>query len=233
MKLILLCFVQQQQYRYDKAGYLIAEIVNAGTPDAVTTSYLDLNKLGLPETIKVSAKDKDSGKTIESTGTMKYDAYGRVLEKTNSLGQTQKYAYNSIGLIRSKTDHLGNTTDYEYDSWGRRWKTAFPTGSVNTTETGWVRSIGASAPPGALFFSYSESSQDDLPYVTTYYDSKGKEMRSVTNDAFNKKIFTDTRYNEKGQVSQASLPYFTGETPEYATYKYDEYGRKIEEMVKK
>ncbi|MCL2651433.1 MAG: polymorphic toxin type 23 domain-containing protein [Candidatus Azobacteroides sp.] len=225
-------FVQQQQYRYDQSGRLTAEIANAGTPDSVTTSYLDPNKLKLPETIKVSARDKVSGETIESTGKMKYDDYGRVLEKTNSLGQTQTYAYNPVGLMTSQTDHLNNTTSYGYDSWGKQSGERLPTGPVNTIYTDWVRSVGESTPPGALYYTYSESLQEDLPYVTTYYDFKGREMRSITIDAFNKRIFIDTRYNDKGQVSQVSLPYFQGETPEYTTYKYDEHGRKIEEQTK-
>lgn len=60
-----------------------------------------------------------------------YDAFGRLVESIDALGNTTRYGYSN-GLLASITDANGNVTSYEYDTMRRLKSTTFPDGKTES-----------------------------------------------------------------------------------------------------
>jgi len=89
-------------YTYDAAGN-IATITNA---KGHVTRYNSYDAHGRP----LSFTFPDG-----TTGTMSYDARGRLLSKSRA-GRTTSYAYNAFGQVATQTDPGGVVTGYLYDA---------------------------------------------------------------------------------------------------------------------
>ncbi|MCG8410276.1 MAG: hypothetical protein MI739_03220 [Bacteroidales bacterium] len=64
------------------------------------------------------------------------------------------------------------------------------------------------------------------PYVKTYYDKLGREIKTET-QSFKGIILSTTEYNDKGQIIKTIAPYNNAYTSQHVTrYTYDKYGRK-------
>jgi len=77
---------------------------------------------------------------------------------------------------------------------------------------------GSDVPTGALYRMTSTASGE--ADAVAYYDATGRELRLLTSDAFNRKIYSDTKYNAKGQVASTSLPYFSTDAAQWTTCDY-------------
>ena len=65
---------------------------------------------------------------------------GRVIRKTDPLELYEIYGYNTRGLLQSVTNHKNKAIQYEYDTWGRRKKTTYPDGAVESVNLKWIES---------------------------------------------------------------------------------------------
>ena len=152
-----------------------------------------------------------------------YDAKGRfLLTQTNSMGHT---ITNSIdvysGLIYASIDANGITTGYTYDSFGRCKTVTTSIGSTTTT-VNWSEGH-TDAPATALYYTRTETTGQPVNLV--FSDCLGRTVRTVTENAFGQKVYTDVIYNNKGQVWKTSEPYFSGNTPLWNVNTYDNVGR--------
>lgn len=112
--------------RYDKTTGLLAESRD-GTGGVTTPEYAlgsggtlasktqrDLAARALPVRITRTIAGKK-----EVVASVKYDAFGRVVEKTDALGQTTRVAYNARHEIESITEPGGTPSKIARDAFGR------------------------------------------------------------------------------------------------------------------
>lgn len=64
------------------------------------------------------------------------------------------------------------------------------------------------------------------PYTRHYYDGLGRVIRTETqgfdgNGFTSKLVIQDTKRNSKGDITDKSFPYYSGDTPRWITYTYD------------
>lgn len=157
------------------------------------------------------------------TDSTTYDARGRFIKTcVNSLGHTTTNQVDDYdGLLTWSKDANGIYTYYNYDSFGRNTRSSTPTGTTNAT-VAW--STGhADAPATALYYTRTETTGQ--PYSLVFSDCHGRAVRTVTENAFGQKVYTDVIYNAKGQVWKTSEPYFPGSTPAWTVNTYDDVGR--------
>ena len=209
-------FVAKQQYNYDAKGHLIKTSQYDNTTNPLVTEYLNFTANGLPGKIKVSTKE-----TARETSFV-YDNRGRVTSRTNAIGQVFKTAYDKRGRITTQTSHLNLNTVHVYDSWDRETSVTRPDNTSSTQQFAWAGS-GGDVPTGALYRSVSTVTGETS--VTTYHDAAGRELRTLSYNAFNKKVYMDSQYDTKGQLVKTSLPYFPGDAVKWISYTYDSKGR--------
>ena len=157
------------------------------------------------------------------TDSTTYDVKGRFIKTcVNSLGHTAtNQVDNYDGLLTWSKDANGIYTYYNYDSFGRNTRVSTPTDTTNTT-VAW--STGhADAPSTALYYTRTETTGQ--PYSLVFSDCLGRTVRTVTENAFGQKVYTDVIYNAKGQVWKTSEPYFPGSSPAWTVNTYDDVGR--------
>ena len=71
-----------------------------------------------------------------------------------------------------------------------------------------------------------------VPDVVTYYDALNRSVQTQSVSLNGETISSKVAYNAKGQVSQASLPYFENTTPQYTTFAYNDFlGRKTQQVT--
>jgi RHS repeat-associated protein len=92
----------------------------------------------------------------------------------------------------------------------------------NQTATTFAWEIPASATKNARFSVLKTG--NDGSQAKSWLDKLGREIRSDVKGFDGTWIYTDTKYNIKGQVDSISEPYYTG--PLWNRYQYDNYGRK-------
>ena len=157
------------------------------------------------------------------TDSTTYDVKGRFLwTQTNALGHTVTNSVDAYsGLISGSTDANGISTGYTYDCFGR-CKTATTSISNTTTTVNWSTDH-TDAPATALYYTRTETT--GLPASLVFSDCLGRTVRTVTENAFGQKVYTDVIYNNKGQVWKTSEPYFSGNTPLWNVNTYDNVGR--------
>lgn len=157
------------------------------------------------------------------TDSTTYDAKGRFLAtQTNGLGHTVTNSVDEYsGLMSGSTDANGISTGYTYDNFGRCMTVTTPI-STTTTTVNW--STGhTDAPSTALYYTRAETTGQ--PARLEFSDCLGRTVRTVTENAFGQKVYTDVVYNTKGQVWKTSEPYFPGNTPLWNVNTYDNAGR--------
>lgn len=157
----------------------------------------------------------------------------RFITKTTASfqGDDDTHAYSTYdfatGLELTRTDTEGFTSSFQYDGFGRLVQTVSPEGHVAQTSYSWVTPQD-NAPKSALY--RVSSTAPGMPKVWTFHDILGREVQKRTQGfGEHEMIYTDTRYNQKGEVDSISQPYFSGATPKWRTFAYDSYGRMIEE----
>ena len=149
--------------------------------------------------------------------TYTYDGEGHVVAKTDALGLVVRSSdFDQRGNARVKIDVLGNRTQTEYDIWGNAVRVQGPDGSIRTT-------------------SYEQGSHGQYTEITrstgtptthTLYDALGRVLKQGSELFDGSMLWTDTNYDQQGNVHQVSLPYRGATATSWNEYSYDEYGRK-------
>ena len=182
-----------------------------------------------------------------------WDPSGRFpLTTTNARQQVEAAREYDVrfGTVTRLTDANGVTTRWVYDDFGRKVseKRGYPSATATsyTDYTRWDYERCADRAGGCTDVdSYTPVhvvtttvwSSDDKPLapaVRVYYDQHNREVRTETEVLVGgavKLVYKDTSYNERGNVSGTSLPYFAGETAQWTSFSYDDLGRKISEVT--
>ena len=155
----------------------------------------------------------------------KYSSDGRFVVSTeNSLSFVTKSTVDaSLGVETEHTDENGLSTTFKHDSFGSVTCVNAPLGFMKTT-TEWS-SGNAHAPEHSVYCIRTQKQWH--PLELEFFDCLGRSLRKVIEGADGRMVYTDTKYNDKGQVSSVSKPYFCGEAPVWDESEYDASGRTI------
>jgi RHS repeat-associated protein len=188
-------------------------------PDA-QTSYVTSYAYGTtPVTITYADNSTASGLATaitnpdNTTTTVVYDSYGKIISSTDPLLHTTLTKYDASHNVASVTDPLGHTTRYTYDGNGNRTSVTYPAtpASVNTT-------------------SYTTYNAAGEPVSTK--DENGN-VRNFTYDAnYWPKLASDTigpvvsfTFNANGTMASKAVGWDLSTTAGKSTaYSYDAYG---------
>jgi YD repeat-containing protein len=148
-----------------------------------------------------------------STTTLVYDSYGKLLRSADPLGHVTLNKYDANHNLTSVTDPLGHTQTYTYDSNGNKTSATYPPtpGASNTTSY-------------TTYNPYSEpaSTTDELGNVRNFsYDANFWPQLAV--DSIGPVVsFT---FNSNGTMASKAVGYDLTQTSNAATtYTYDTYG---------
>jgi RHS repeat-associated protein len=185
------------------------------------------------------------------TTTYTYDSFGNLTYETISDGsnsRTNHYTYDSQNMFIWKSynalDHVtertydyetGNVlsektpdnviTNFSYDDFGTLTnKSTSALGQSQSVTIGWTT---GNRPLGSVYYKLVNTS--GAPTTKYYYDAFGRELRTGTTGFDGNLVYTCTVYNNKGQVSEVSLPHILGYSSLKNVYIYDRYGQKIRE----
>ena len=213
--------------------------------------YQDSQSYSLTSTFTYySVTGQDSTQIVGPlTSTYTYDAYGNLTNKTVSDGSTSRTnhftydspnifvwkSYNALNHVTERTyDYVtGNVltektpdnvvTNFTYDDFGTlTHKSTSALGQYQSVTYGWTT---GTRPLGSVY--YKQISASGSPTIKGYYDAYGKVLRTETTGFDGNLVFKSTVYNNKGQVSESSLPYKQADTALRTVFTYDKYGRKI------
>ena len=200
-------------------------------PDFNVSEEYTYNVFGEVVSTKINPPTNNSNPAtavVAITDSKEYDDKGRfVTKEINDLNHITQYFYEpKFGNVIKTIDPNLFETNFEYDAIGRKKKTIFHDNTFENISNTWA--LGGSNPTNSLYKVVSSSSGN--PDNTTYYDAMGRDILSKSINFNGTEVFAQKNYNAKGQLSSASLPYFTTGTPLFTTYTYDNYGRKTQEL---
>lgn len=208
-------YVTETRYSYDDKGNVLTNIVNYGTPLALTTT-------ATYDVYGNCLSSVSSGKDVKSvTSINEYDSSGRFVTKSysNPAASVQTFTYDKWGNVLTENDITDPsntlTTTNTYDGWGRRKSTVSPDGSKTVNSVGW------GSDNDKKFYVLTETSEK--PWVLTWYDNAGHEVLQKTFGPQNVLISKETGYDSKGHVSKVKT--VNGKFHRLETFSYDDYGR--------
>ncbi len=163
------------------------------------------------------------------TTTTTYTPDGRfVATTTNALNHTESKTYDPLlGNVLTQTGPNGLTTTWEYDAIGRPVKETRPDGTVTRSFYRRVTGSTVGAPPRAVHYVRVQSS-GGAP-KTVWYDLLDREIRADGIAFDGRTVSSHKVFNNRGEVTHASQPYFAGDTPLYSEMLYDAVGRETQQ----
>lgn len=183
-----------------------------------------------------------------------YDSYGQPTAETDPLGNRAERLYDAThkfvveernplwfdGDTRQKqlaswhalcaapltrTDGNGLVTAYQYDALCRQTRIDYPSGEYQTTA---YFNIGTAT---TQYVETKKSPADGVNPIwsRTYLDGLGRSYKQtgIGATAAAQPVVTETKFTKRGEVRQASLPYFQGATVYWTTTKYDVLSRPV------
>lgn len=178
-------------YLYDSAGRL-SGVIDPDGVQIVTNEYCPstgrvLRQLDARGLSTVLDYYPDEGRTVVTlpdgtSFTDLFDDNGRLVARTDALGQTTHYAYGPDGNLSVMTDALGFTTRYHYDSRGNRTEVVNPRGGSTFYEYDNHDNLVRVADPlgHSALLTY-----DDRGNLTAIAESPGSITRFVFDDRGN------------------------------------------------
>jgi YD repeat-containing protein len=202
--------------------------LSGGTSPATQMAYDSYGNL-------ICAKDPNG-----NTTTLTYDTsstFQKVI--TNALGHqtmTQYYGVDGVtadtglyGQVKSVTNSNGEVTTTTYDVFGRKSQITYPNTLVKTFNYPCTTSTGCTPDATNVFGNVgSQYTKESGGGVSSwvYFDGLGRTITEKTTGPGTSIVRVDTDYNNLGQLSHKTLPYFDGGASNGSvTYSYDEIGR--------
>ena len=206
-----------------------------GSPTQVRETQIIYKPNGLPETTIIEPNQS----AYSITTVHDYDAYGNEISTTISgLGvedRTTITTYDQRGMhARTKTNALGHSMSMTYHNRCDAPETVTDANQQVTTTIydQFCRVKQVNYPDGTSSFQSfannpprTNKRRTGTPWTTTTFDELGRGIKTQTKGFDGRTIFTEKQYNWKGQVTQASLPYYEGDTVYWTKYFYDAIGR--------
>ncbi|MDB4265405.1 FG-GAP-like repeat-containing protein [bacterium] len=213
---------RESSFAYDSAtGLLKMESIepNSGILPLEKTYIHD----GFGNIVESLLLDPASGE-VRTTGTG-YTADHRFVESTeNTLGHSESKTFDQLlGNVLSQTGPNGLTTSWEYDDWGRPIKEVRADGTEIRTFYRWVTQSTIDAPPRAIHYVRSQSSGSAAS--TTWFDLLDREIARDSIGFDGRTIRVGMIYNQRGELTHQSEPFFLGETVFYTDFEFDAIGR--------
>ncbi|WP_056004482.1 LysM peptidoglycan-binding domain-containing protein [Sphingomonas sp. Leaf67] len=185
------------QLGYDAAGRVVTRIADADGLQSTTRYTYD----GFGNLLTQVAPDGTS------TTSFAYDREGRMLTRTNALGQVQAYDYDSFGQRVRIVDERGGATYSYYDAAGRVvavrdaenyvTETSYTAFDQIATVTRRKQRAGSAAAIGTLPTVAADAKDAVTQFV---YDKLGRVVRTIDAEGFSE----NNRYNSFGEVVQAT-----------------------------
>jgi RHS repeat-associated protein len=212
-------FLDSQSFTYNSKGKISTSLVNG------LKTQIFYDHFGNPDSIIKG--EGDSSRII----VYRFSNDGRFVEcERNILGHASYTSWNNIGNAIQKTDINGLSTIYIYDSWGKLTESFTPENILLKQSLEWVRLNDADAPEKTLYFT--KTIKDNLFNGSEYFDFLGRSVRKVTVGYEGAKYYSDSKYNEKGQLVEVSQSYQAGtSTDKKIIFTYDHLGRKKTETL--
>jgi len=199
-------WVNGSNYLTSSATYNSSGTLTSSTDvNGATTTYSNFTCNGmLPQTTTLP---QISGESFQMSSSQTWDCVG--------------------GVVTSSTDVNGNPTTYSYDALWRPIQTNFP--DEGQTAVAYNFPV---TPPNVPNIVVSEKINSAGQFLTTQtnYDGLGRPVRSMFLSDPSGTDYTDTTYNNLGQVYSVSNPYRTTSDPTYGLtyYQYDALGRTLQ-----
>ncbi|MCX7110500.1 MAG: FG-GAP-like repeat-containing protein [Proteobacteria bacterium] len=201
------------------SGLLKQEIIEPDIASLKLTTSYTLDKFGNRVAVTVSGAD-----IATRTSSTTYDAQGRfALSSTNALGHKETRTFEpGFGNPVSLTGPNGLTTYWAYDGFGRKLQENRADGTQSSFSYNFCAS---NCPAYGVYYAIGISS--GAPASTVYYDSLNRELRKSSVGFDGRVASVDKVYNNLGQVTYTSRPYFPGEAVSWTQFQYDLLGRPV------
>lgn len=244
---------RRTDYTYDKVGSLLTTtepkgtLTTAVTEDFRTTNVYDeiyqltavLNSAGdklgyeydnVGNMVKVSdAKKSATPDTTDFTTKTDYDLNHRSTMVTDFAGKTNKIAYDKDSLVVSTTDAQNTVSTVTYDERGKQKEVKIPYENTTVRSTQYEYDQVGNTTKVITPRGTATAGTDDFIHETTY-DALNRPKRQIqpydpADARYNKKVWTETTYDEVGRVAKTSMPPSEGQTVRNdTTYGYFDNG---------
>jgi RHS repeat-associated protein len=213
-------------HTYDEI-YQLTSVVDAS---GNTISY-EYDNVG-NETTVIDPKKNATADTTDFTTKTAYDLNHRPTLVTDAAGKTTKSSYNKDSLVVSATDEANNTTTIVYDERGMQKEVRVPhdgTSTITYRTTKYEYDEVGNTTKVITPRGVDTAAADDFTSETTY-DALNRPKRQIqpydpADTRYNKKVWTETYYDEVGRVSRVSAPPSEGQTVRNDTaYSYFDNG---------
>ena len=221
--------VRKTKYNYSSDNpYLITKITNTPSNydnDPLTTCKLiSYDALG---NITKETLNTPYGKKGEQNVEIEYEYYkNRIISKKTidkkGLNYSESYSYDKYDKINSYSDFSNLIHTYITNYINNTTITISPN-NIETAEAFLWAKGHELAPEGALYYKWNKTSGGKTN--VTFYHKTGSELRHVSYDHEDNPIIIDKKYNNKGNLTNVSNPYKSGENIIWTNYMYDNLGR--------
>lgn len=156
----------------------------------------------------------------------------KYMYKTKSideLGREIRCDYDAdYGYMSSTIDYNGFVTLNEKDPLGIDDIVKLPDGMENMRAIRWAEN-NEHAPLDATYYTWDRNTGSAEKMI--FYHKSGVELRQVSFDIKGDAIYIDKKYDDYGNLTQESLPYYKGDDKYYVSNVYDKYNRMVERRL--
>lgn len=198
------------EYNYDVQGHLTSIINDPSLgSQSLQTSFTNFNTFGMPTKLTVSG---DFTSRVSETF---YDGKGRfVIQSKNPLLQTEDFVYEPLyGNVIQKTDIRGLTSKFSYDGIGRLISTQLPNNTINSVE--YIYDNDGGYPNPTIYKKKVQNEGETEAF--TFYDSFGRVMKYLTQDALGNTLVSTNTYDGYGVLQYSTEPHFVSQQTYLAT----------------